>query len=58
MSNAEPMSMHERVHHYLSAGNRGYLTPKQSKRARKKDLKNPQLLAPRMTEADVKDELL
>jgi hypothetical protein len=41
MSEAKPMSKYERVQHYLAQHNRGKLTPKQSRRARKKDNKNP-----------------
>ena len=57
MSSAEPMSMHERVHHYLGSTNKGALTPKQSRRARKKDHKNPLASDPFWNAEESKDDL-
>lgn len=41
MSRATPMSIHERVKHYVAMNRGGALTAKQRRRARKKDNQSP-----------------
>jgi hypothetical protein len=61
MSNAEPMSLRQRVDNYARQAPGRPLTPKQSRRAGKKDRRNPvagYAPMPGYDEVEVKDELL